>query len=108
MVQEIAGPQIETTLPFIPSEESTLPTELFTTPIEATEPTENENILPQMLVQPEPSDDDFVLVRTYIPDVFVDLLNIISFCNFIASPKEYIAYAATNFLRKRILFRSII
>lgn len=73
VVQEIAGPQIETTLPFIPSEESTLPTELFTTPIEATEPTENENILPQMLVQPEPSDDDFVLVRTYIPDVFVDL-----------------------------------
>ena len=32
-----------------------------------------ETTMQEVIVQPEPSDDDFVLVKTYIPDIFVDL-----------------------------------
>ena len=39
----------------------------------ATEPIESEAAPPQRIVRPEPMDDEFVKVRTYIPDVIVEL-----------------------------------
>ncbi len=52
-------------------------TEISTTPYETqshtTETSQSETDTPQEIVQPEPSDDDFVRVKTYIPDIFVDL-----------------------------------
>lgn len=36
-------------------------------------PTQSDSVSPQTIVQPEPSDDDFVMVAKYIPDIFVDL-----------------------------------
>ena len=37
------------------------------------EPSESEKDPPLKIVQPEPADDDFVKVITYIPDIFIDL-----------------------------------
>jgi len=82
IVQETAAPYAETTLATPPTEQpstsvAAAPDEPTTTPPETqpptTEPTRIETVPPQRIVQPEPSDDDFVLVRRYIPDVFVDL-----------------------------------
>ena len=72
----------ETTLPPAPTDQSsivetTIPTEVSTTPPETesapTAPKQNETIPPQVIVQPEPNDEDFVKVKTYIPDIVVDL-----------------------------------
>ena len=79
---EATGPHNETTLPPAPTEQSSTvetpaPTELSTIPPETesatTAPTQNETIPPQVIVQPEPNDEDFVKVKTYIPDIVVDL-----------------------------------
>lgn len=80
--KEPTAPQDETTLPTAhtenPSTTTTIaPTETSTTPHETqastTEPTQSETVPSPVIVQPEPSDDDFVMVVTYIPDIFVDL-----------------------------------
>lgn len=80
--QDTTIPHTETTSPTIQSQQpttaaTTAPTDVSTAPPEtqspATEPTQSETIPPQVIVQPDPDDDDFVLVRTYIPDAFVDL-----------------------------------
>lgn len=80
--KEPTAPHIETTLPTPhaenPSTSTTIAsTESSTTPHETqsptTEPTQSETVPPPVIVQPEPSDDDFVMVTTYIPDVIVDL-----------------------------------
>lgn len=79
---EATGPHNETTLPPAPTEQSSTvetsaPTEVSTIPPETesatTAPTQNENIPPQVIVQPVPNDEDFVKVKTYIPDIVVDL-----------------------------------
>lgn len=81
-IQEATAPHIATTLPPTQTEqpltvETTAPTEVPATPPEtepaATAPTQNETIPPQVIVQPEPNDEDFVNVKTYIPDIVVDL-----------------------------------
>lgn len=60
-----------------PATETTLPAEEPTTPPETqpstTEPTQHETLPPQAIIQPEPEDEDFVRVKTYIPDICVDL-----------------------------------
>lgn len=80
--QKPIGPPNETTLPLAYTEHpstsaTTTPPELSATPHETeaptTDSTQNETAPPQEIVPPEPSDDDFVLVQTYIPDIFVDL-----------------------------------
>lgn len=53
-----------------PTEPSTVPPE---TQSPATQPTQGETLPPQVIVLPEPEDGDFVLVKAYIPDIFVDL-----------------------------------
>lgn len=82
IIQEATDPHIETTLPPTQTEqpstvETTAPTEVPTTPPETepatTAPTQNETIPPQVIVQPEPNDEDFVKVKAYIPDIVVDL-----------------------------------
>ena len=58
-------------------ETSTFPTNGTTEPSETqaptAAPTTGENTLTQVVTQPEPSDDDFVKVATYIPDIVIDL-----------------------------------
>lgn len=83
IVQETTDPNIETILPMTVQTEqpttsaTTTPTEIPTVPKETqlptTEPPQSETIPPQVIVQPEPSDEDFVKVKAYIPDIFVDL-----------------------------------
>ena len=46
-----------------------------------TEPIQTETSLPQIIAQPEPDDDDFVLVTDYIPDIVIDL-RYATDCNF--------------------------
>lgn len=62
--------QSSATAPAAPAEVSTAPPE---TQPPATEPPQTETTPPQMLVQPEPEDADFVKVKRYIPDIVVDL-----------------------------------
>lgn len=60
-IQAEPSTTLETTVqPDVPTTEASVPT---------TEPTAP----PQVIVQPEPKDDDFVKVTAYIPDLFVDL-----------------------------------
>lgn len=75
-------PDNESTIPSDSYTESTggtttFPTNVTTEPSETqtltTTPTTDETIPPQVLTQPEPSDDDFVKVITYIPDITIDL-----------------------------------
>ena len=82
IVKESSVPHAETTLPTTQVEKpstsaTTTPTETCTTLHETqsptTEPTQSETVPPLVIAQPELSDDDFVMVKTYIPDVFVDL-----------------------------------
>ena len=73
-VQETTGLQVDTTAPTVQTEQST--TAATTAPTETTpttEPTERETVPPQVIVQPEPKDEDFVKVKTYIPDIVIDL-----------------------------------
>lgn len=71
---DVTEPNIDTTSPTAQSEK---PSEVPTTPQETqpltTEPMQSETIPTQVLIRPEPSDEDFVKVKTYIPDVLVDL-----------------------------------
>lgn len=82
IAEEIIAPYVETTVPATQNEQpataaTTAPTEPPTAPPEtqapAPEPSQGETVSPLTIVQPEPSDEDFVLVRRYIPDIFVDL-----------------------------------
>ena len=82
IVQEATAPHIEIASPTTQIEqfttvETTAPTEISTTPPETNPPTtastQNETMPPQVIVQPEPNDEDFVKVKTYIPDIVVDL-----------------------------------
>lgn len=82
IAKEPTAPHIETTLPTTHAETSSASTTITSTenstkPYETqsptTEPTQSETIPSPVIVQPEPSDDDFVMVITYIPDIFVDL-----------------------------------
>ncbi|MBQ8400190.1 MAG: SH3 domain-containing protein [Clostridia bacterium] len=63
--------------PTPPANDPSVMTEPSATPPEtqpsATTPSQSESDPPPVIVQPEPDDDDFVLVKTYIPDIFVDL-----------------------------------
>lgn len=56
---------------------TTLPTDTSTDPTDtqasATEPTQGDTTPPQTITQAEPSDDDFVKVVVYIPDIIIDL-----------------------------------
>ena len=56
---------------------TTFPTNGTTEPPETqaptTAPTTDGTIPPQVVTQPEPSDDDFVKVTSYIPDIIIDL-----------------------------------
>lgn len=81
-IQESVNSHIESTV--LPTQaeypstaESTVPTEFSTmhpgTEPESTVPTQNETEPPQLIIQPKPDDEDFVNVKTYIPDIFVDL-----------------------------------
>lgn len=79
---ETRSPHVETTIPAVETESPstvipTAPLELPTTPSEtqspATEPTQSETAPPQAIVQPKPDDEDFVKVKSYIPDIIVDL-----------------------------------
>lgn len=73
-IHESTAPYIETALPTIQTEQpSGVPAIPYETQFPTTEPTRGETISPQVIVQPEPSDEDFVKVITYIPDIFVDL-----------------------------------
>lgn len=77
-IQDTTDPHIETTLPATQTEQpTTSPAQAPATPQETqsptAEPTQIETIAPQVIVQPEPSDDAFVMVKSYIPDLFVDL-----------------------------------
>ena len=75
IAKEPAVPHVETTLPTTQAEDSSTSTTIAPTEIQSseTEPTQSETIPQLVIVQPEPSDDDFVMVITYIPDIFVDL-----------------------------------
>ena len=63
---------ISTTEPFV---------EFMDTQPPITEPIQAETSLPQIIPQPEPDDDDFVLVTDYIPDIVIDLQYATN-CNF--------------------------
>lgn len=63
--QDTTGP----TQPPAPPEEST--GTVATSP--STEPTQSETLPPQLIIQLEPGEGDFVKVQTYIPDVVVEL-----------------------------------
>ena len=74
------GTDQETTIPTVVTEAPTTvipttPSEVPTTAPEtqATEPAQIETAPPQVIVQPEPGDEDFVKVKTYIPDIIVEL-----------------------------------
>lgn len=82
IIKESTAPHAETAMSTTQSEKpstsaTTTPTETSTIPHEiqtpTTEPTQSEIVPPLVIVQPEPRDDDFVMVKAYIPDVFVDL-----------------------------------
>lgn len=74
IIQEATLPPVQSPLPTAQTEPSatieTVPTEVPTVPPE-TEPAET--IPLPVIVQPEPDDEDFVKVKTYIPDIVVDL-----------------------------------
>ena len=55
--------------------------EVMDTQPPTTEPVQTETPLPQIITQPEPDDDDFVLVTNYIPDIVIDL-RYATDCNF--------------------------
>lgn len=82
IVKKSTAPHAEAAMPTAPAEKpstsaTTTPTEASTTPHETqspeTEPTQSETVPPLVIVQPDPGDDVFVMVKTYIPDIFVDL-----------------------------------
>lgn len=76
IVQEAAGPHGKSTLPAVQTERPTpsaLPSEPAATPSPTAEPTPSEPAPPLATDYPEPSDEDFVRVKTYLPDLVVDL-----------------------------------
>ena len=74
IIQEATEPPVQSSLPTAQTEPSatieTAPTEVPTVPPE-THPPETAPL--PVIVQPEPDDEDFVKVKTYLPDIVVDL-----------------------------------
>lgn len=69
-MKETTSSHAETTVPATqPSVSATVAPTQSPTVTPTTEPT----VPPQEIIQPEPSDDDFVMVIQYIPDIFIDL-----------------------------------
>lgn len=81
IVQETTDPYIETDLPTAQTRQpstdaTTAPPELPSASQETeavTEPAQDETVPPQVICRPEPDEEDFVKVNTYIPDIVVDL-----------------------------------